>query len=104
MLKKLFLLILLSLLSLNVFAHGNEWIGSAIIKDAKWSPVQISFWPLHLCGRETTIYGLNFSPDDKDYAKYWGQDIYLATPNDLFKQYVPPIGNKNEEEINRGKL
>ena len=29
MLKKLFLLILLSLLSLNVFAHGNEWIGSA---------------------------------------------------------------------------
>ena len=37
MLKKLFLLILLPLLSLNVFAHGNEWIGSAIIKDAKWS-------------------------------------------------------------------
>ena len=46
----------------------------------------------------------NFSSDDKNYAKDWGQDIYLATPNDLFKQYVPPVGNKNEEEINRGKL
>ena len=46
----------------------------------------------------------NFSPDDKEYAKDRGQDIYLATPNDLFKQYVPPIGNKNEKEINRGKL
>ena len=62
MLKKFLLLTLMTLLSLNVFAHGNEWIGSSIIKNAKWSPVQISFWPLHLCGGETTIYGLNFPP------------------------------------------
>ena len=61
MLKKL-LLILLPLLSLNVFAHGNEWIGSAIIKDAKWSPVQISLWPVHLCNPRAEIYGILLSP------------------------------------------
>ena len=43
MLKKILLLAVLMSLSLNLYAHGNEWIGNAIIKDAKWSPVQISF-------------------------------------------------------------
>ena len=79
---------LLPLLSLNVFAHGNEWIGSAIIKDAKWSPVQISFWPLHLCGGETTIYGLNFSPglfgfSRKVYGVSCGSTVMMAENNGL---------------------
>ena len=99
MLKKLFLLILLSLLSLNVFAHGNEWIGSAIIKDAKWSPVQISFWPLHLCGGETTIYGLNFSPglvgfSRKVYGVSCGSIVMMAENNGLAAN-IWSFGDKN---------
>lgn len=34
MLKKILLLAVLMSLSLNLYAHGNEWIGNAIIKDA----------------------------------------------------------------------
>ena len=99
MLKKLFLLILLPLLSLNVFAHGNEWIGSAIIKDAKWSPVQISFWPLHLCGGETTIYGLNFSPglfgfSRKVYGVSCGSIVMMAENNGLAAN-IWSFGDKN---------
>ena len=99
MLKKLFLLILLPLLSLNVFAHGNEWIGSAIIKDAKWSPVQISFWPLHLCGGETTIYGLNFSPglfgfSRKVYGVSCGSIVMMAENNGLAAN-ICSFGDKN---------
>ena len=99
MLKKLFLLILLSLLSSNVFAHGNEWIGSAIIKDAKWSPVQISFWPLHLCGGETTIYGLNFSPglfgfSRKVYGVSCGSIVMMAENNGLAAN-IWSFGDKN---------
>ena len=62
MLKKILLLAVLMSLSLNLYAHGEGWIGNVIIKDAKWSPVQISFWPVHLCGYRTTICGLNLSP------------------------------------------
>ena len=99
MLKKLFLLILLPLLSLNVFAHGNEWIGSAIIKDAKWSPVQISFWPLHLCGGETTIYGLNFSPglfgfSRKVYGVSCGSIVMMEENNGLAAN-IWSFGDKN---------
>ena len=65
--------------------------------------ISVAVWHTH-GGYIPGIDNENFSSDDKNYAKDWGQDIYLATPNDLFKQYVPPIGNKNEEEINRGKL
>ena len=99
MLKKFFLLTLLTLLSLNVFAHGNEWIGSAIIKDAKWSPVQISLWPLHLCGGETTIYGLNFSPglfgfSRKVYGVSCGSIIMMAENNGLSAN-IWSFGDKN---------
>ena len=100
MLKKLFLLILLPLLSLNVFAHGNEWIGSAIIKDAKWSPVQISFWPLHLCGGETTIYGLNFSPglfgfSRKVYGVSCGSIVMMMAENNGLAANIWSFGDKN---------
>ena len=87
MLKKL-LLILLPLLSLNVFAHGNEWIGSAIIKDAKWSPVQISLWPVHLCNPRATIYGILLSPGifgfaDKVYGVSCGAIVMMMENNGL---------------------
>ena len=99
MLKKLFLLILLPLLSLNVFAHGNEWIGSAIIKDAKWSPVQISFWPVHLCGLRTTICGINLSPglvgfSWKVYGISCGQIVLLGENNGLAAS-IWSLGDKN---------
>ena len=99
MLKKFFLLTLLTLLSLNVFAHGNEWIGSAIIKDAKWSPMQISFWPLHLCGNRTTICGLNLSPglvgfSWKVYGISCGQIVLLGENNGLAAS-IWSLGDKN---------
>ena len=99
MLKKFLLLTLMTLLSLNVFAHGNEWIGSAIIKNAKWSPVQISFWPLHLCGGETTIYGLNFSPglvgfSRQVYGVSCGSIVMMAENNGLAAN-IWSFGDKN---------
>ena len=88
MLKKILLLAVLMSFSLNLYAHGNEWIGNAIIKDAKWSPVQISFWPVHLCGNRTTICGINLSPglvgfSWKVYGISCGQIVLLGENNGL---------------------
>lgn len=99
MLKKILLLAVLMSLSLNLYAHGNEWIGNAIIRDAKWSPVQISFWPVHLCGYRTTICGLNLSPglvgfSWKVYGISCGQIVLLGENNGLAAS-IWSFGNKN---------
>ena len=61
--KKFVLLTVLTFFSCNLFAHGNEWIGAAVLfKDAKWTPLQISVWPMHLCSPRTDVYGLAVSP------------------------------------------
>ena len=60
--KKFVSLLAVMMISFDLFGHGEQFLGTAIIKKAKWSPVQISFWPVHLCGIDTKIYGLNLSP------------------------------------------
>ena len=63
MLKKFFLLTLFTVFSSNLFAHGNEWVAAAVLfKDSKWTPVQISIWPVHLCSPRTDVYGIAVSP------------------------------------------
>ena len=52
----------LTLFSCNLFAHGEQFFGTGIIKDAKWTPLQISIWPVHLCSPRTDVYGLAVSP------------------------------------------
>ena len=99
MLKKILLLAVLMSFSLNLYAHGTEWIGNAIIKDAKWSPVQISFWPVHLCGLRTTICGINLSPglfgfSWKVYGISCGQIVLLGENNGLAAN-IWSFGDKN---------
>ena len=100
MLKKLFLLILLSLLSLNVFAHGEQWLGFAVLaKDVKWSPVQISLWPVHLCNPRATIYGILLSPGifgfaDKVYGVSCGAIVMMEENNSLAAN-IWSFGDKN---------
>ena len=61
--KKLLLLAIAAFFTLNVHAHGEQWLGVEILaKDIKWSPVQISIWPVHLCNPMTEIYGVLLSP------------------------------------------
>ncbi|MBO5695448.1 MAG: hypothetical protein J6S98_08605 [Lentisphaeria bacterium] len=62
MLKKILLLAVLTLFSCNLFAHGEQFFGTGIIRDAKWTPLQISVWPVHLCSPRTDVYGLAVSP------------------------------------------
>ena len=52
--------------------------------------ISVAIWHTH-GGYMPGYDNENFSPADKNYAKYRGQDIYLATPNDLFKQYYEDI-------------
>ena len=99
MLKKILLLAVLMSFSLNLYAHGEEWLGHAIIEDAKWSPVQISFWPVHLCGIRTTICGINLSPglvgfSWKVYGISCGQIILLGENNGLAAS-IWSFGDKN---------
>ena len=60
--KKLLLMAVLTLFSCNLFAHGEQFFGTGIIRDAKWTPLQISVWPVHLCSPRTDVYGLAVSP------------------------------------------
>lgn len=62
MLKKILLLAVLTLFTCNLFAHGEQFFGTGIIRDAKWTPLQISVWPVHLCSPRTDVYGLAVSP------------------------------------------
>ena len=97
--KKFLLLTLLTLFSLNVHAHGTEWIGAAIFKDAKWTPVQISLWPGHLCSPMAKVYGLAVSPGlfsfcDELYGISCGQIFFLGENNGLAVN-IWSYGDKN---------
>ena len=87
--KKLLLLVALSFFTLNVHAHGEQWLGFTVLaKDVKWSPVQISLWPVHLCNPRATIYGILLSPGifgfaDKVYGVSCGAIVMMAENNGL---------------------
>ena len=99
MLKKILLLAVLMSLSLNLYAHGTEWLGAAIFKDAKWTPVQISLWPGHLCSPMAKVYGLAVSPGlfsfcDELYGISCGQIVLLGENNGLAAN-IWSFGDKN---------
>ncbi len=87
--KKLLLLVALSFFTLNVHAHGGQLLGFTVLaKDVKWSPVQISLWPVHLCNPRTEIYGILLSPGifgfaDKVYGVSCGAIVMMAENNGL---------------------
>ena len=87
--KKLLLLVALSFFTLNVHAHGEQWLGFTVLaKDVKWSPVQISLWPVHLCNPRATIYGVLLSPGifgfaDKVYGVSCGAIVIMMENNGL---------------------
>ena len=60
--KKLLLLLLTVFVSLNLHAHGEQLYGIAFIKNASWTPFQISLWPWHLFSPRTDVYGIALSP------------------------------------------
>lgn len=98
--KKFVLLTALTLLSFNLFAHGNEWIGATVLfKDAKWTPVQIAFWPVHLCSPRTDVYGLAISPGFIGFAnKVCGISsgiIFLQNENCGVTASIYSVGVKN---------
>ena len=98
--KKFVLLTAVTLFSFNLFAHGNEWIAAAVLfKDAKWTPVQISFWPVHLCSPRTDVYGLAISPGFIGFAnKVCGISsgiIFLQNENFGVTASIYSVGVKN---------
>jgi len=100
MLKKFFLLTVLGVFSSNLFAHGNEWIAAAVlIKDTKWTPIQISVWPVHLCSPRTDVYGLAVSPGLVGFAdKVYGISsgiIFLQNENFGVTAGIYSFGVKN---------
>ena len=98
--KKFVLLTAVALFSFNLFAHGTEWIAAAVLfKDAKWTPVQISFWPVHLCSPRTDVYGLAVSPGLVGFAdKVYGISsgiIFLQNENFGVTAGIYSFGVKN---------
>ena len=98
--KKLLLLVALSFFTLNVHAHGEQWLGFTVLaKDVKWSPVQISLWPVHLCNPRATIYGILLSPGifgfaDKVYGVSCGAIVIMMENNGLAAN-IWSFGRKN---------
>ena len=98
--KKLLLLVTLSFFTLNVHAHGGQWLGFTVLaKDVKWSPVQISLWPVHLCNPRTDIYGILLSPGifgfaDKVYGVSCGAIVMMEENNGLAAN-IWSFGDKN---------
>ncbi len=98
--KKLLLLVALSFFTLNVHAHGEQWLGFAVLaKDVKWSPVQISLWPVHLCNPRAGIYGILLSPGifgfaDKVYGVSCGAIVMMEENNGLAAN-IWSFGDKN---------
>ena len=89
MLKKFLLLTVLMFFSLNAYPHGIEWFMPVVLfKDARWTPIQISFWPVHLCSSGTGVYGLAVSPGllswyEKVYGISCGQIVFIGENNGL---------------------
>ena len=96
--KKILLFTVFVLFALNVYAHDVLY-GTAIFKNARWSPIQISLWPLHLFGGETGICGVNLSPGllggcKKFYGISCGQIVGFGENNGVAVN-VWSLGNKN---------
>ena len=75
--KKLLLLIVVSIFSLNVYAHG----GASAIHNVRWTPVNIVAFPIALFNPgETEVRGILFSPgvgmSEKDV---YGINLGIAT-------------------------
>lgn len=96
MLKKFLLLtvLVLSFFSCNLFAHGRsdpglgQFLGGGLLHDIKWTPLQISIWPLHLCSPccKPVVYGLAVSPGwlgvaSKVYGISCGSFFFLQGEN-----------------------
>ena len=75
--KKLLLLIVVSIFSLNVYAHG----GASAISGVRWTPVNIVAFPIALFDpEETEVYGILFSPGMGMSAKnVYGANLGIAT-------------------------
>ena len=75
--KKLLLLIMIAIFSLNVYAHG----GASAIRGVRWTPVNIVTFPIALFDpEETEVYGILFSPGMGMSAKnVYGVNLGIAT-------------------------
>ena len=75
--KKLLLLIVVSIFSLNVYAHG----GASAIRGVRWTPVNIVAFPIALFDPEETeeVYGILFSPGFGVSKEVYGINSGIAT-------------------------
>lgn len=75
--KKLLLLIVVSIFSLNVYAHG----GASAIHNVRWTPVNIVAFPIALFNPgETEVYGILFSPGmGMSEKNVYGANLGIAT-------------------------
>ena len=74
--EKLLLLIVVSIFSLNVYAHG----GASAIRGVRWTPVNIVAFPIALFDpEETAVYGILFSPGFGVSKKVYGINSGIAT-------------------------
>ena len=75
--KKLLLLFVVSIFSLNVYAHG----GAFAIRGVRWTPVNIVAFPIALFDPgETEVYGILFSPGmGMSKNNVYGVNLGIAT-------------------------
>ena len=75
--KKLLLLIMIEIFSLNVYAHG----GASAIRGVRWTPVNIVAFPIALFDpSETEVYGILFSPGmGMSEKNVYGVNLGIAT-------------------------
>ena len=75
--KKLLLLIVVLIFSLNVYAHG----GASAIRGVRWTPVNIVAFPIALFDpEETEVYGILFSPGmGMSRKNMYGVNLGIAT-------------------------
>ena len=74
--KKLLLLIMIAIFSLNVYAHG----GASAIRGVRWTPVNIVAFPIALFDPgETEVYGVLFSPGFGVSKEVYGINSGIAT-------------------------
>ena len=74
--KKLLLLIMVSIFSLNVYAHG----GASAIRGVRWTPVNIVAFPIALFDpEETEVYGVLFSPGFGASKEVYGINSGIVT-------------------------
>jgi len=97
--KKLIVILFSLFFVSSIYAHGVEWFGTSIIKDNKWTPLQISLWPVHLCDPASNVYGIAVSPGLVGGVKsVYGIScgiIFLQDENNGLTAGIFPAGTKN---------